>query len=170
MKKFGTLYLVPTPIGHLSDLSLRAVSTLKEVDLIACEHPLHSQRLLKHYQISTRTYRYHQHNETQATAHLLNILLSGKDIALISDAGTPLMCDPGLNLVKQAREQNIVVCPIPGPCAAISALIASGLPTQPYLFLGFLPPKTKASLNNAPGSEIITDDESSQIPSSTNIS
>ena len=139
----STLYLVGTPIGHLSDLSMRAIEVLKSVDLIACEHPMHTKKLLHHYHILTPTTPYHQHNEASQASHLTQALLAGQSIALVSDAGLPNMSDPGLTLVQNACMQGLKVQTIPGACAATTALIASGLPTIPHFFGGFLPPKSK---------------------------
>lgn len=137
----GHLYIVSTPIGNLSDMTYRAVETLKSVDLIAAEDTRHSRKLLDHYQITTPCLSLHEHNE-QARAQLLcDRLEKGQHIALISDAGTPLISDPGYRLVARVREAGIRVVPIPGPCAAIAALVASGLPTEQFLFVGFLPAK-----------------------------
>lgn len=137
----GTLYCVATPIGNLGDFSTRAIETLKIVDCIAAEDTRHSQPLLVHFGIKTPMIAYHEHNEKQQTATLINQLKTGKNIALISDAGTPLISDPGYQLIKQARELAINVVPIPGACALITALQASGLPTDRFSFAGFLPAK-----------------------------
>jgi 16S rRNA (cytidine1402-2'-O)-methyltransferase len=137
----GTLYVVATPIGNLEDISSRAVRILGVVDLIACEDTRHTRKLLDRYGISRPLVSYHEHNEQQRAAELLADLESGKNVALVSDAGTPLIADPGYRLVEQARGQGIAVSPLPGPCALIAALSASGLPTDSFLFHGFLPPK-----------------------------
>jgi 16S rRNA (cytidine1402-2'-O)-methyltransferase len=137
----GTLYVVATPIGNLEDISSRAIRILGEVDLIACEDTRHTRKLLDRYGISRPLVSYHEHNEQPRAAQLLSDLQAGKNIALCSDAGTPLIADPGYRLVEQAREQGITVTPVPGPCALIAALSASGLPTDSFLFHGFLPPK-----------------------------
>lgn len=137
----GTLYLVATPIGHLDDLSARAIATLKQVDRIAAEDTRHSLALLRHFGIQTRCQSYHAHNESEQSSSLIAHLKDGESIALISDAGTPLISDPGSVLVRQAHEAGITVCPIPGPCAAIAALSASGLSTTDFRFVGFLPAK-----------------------------
>ncbi len=140
----GSLYLVATPIGHLADISLRALEILKQVDLIAAEDTRHSQHLLQHHQIPTPTLSLHEHNETQRTHELIKRLQEGKNIALISDAGTPLISDPGYRLVSAAHEHHIKVIPIPGACAAIAALSASGIATDQFIFIGFLPSRGEA--------------------------
>ncbi len=137
----GTLYLVATPIGNMNDLSPRAIETLKTVDLIAAEDTRHSLPLLRHYGINTRCQSYHAHNESEQSAKLVQKLCAGESIALISDAGTPLVSDPGSQLVKHARLAGITVCPIPGACAAITALCASGLSATEFRFIGFLAAK-----------------------------
>lgn len=138
----GTLYIVATPIGNLEDITLRALRALKEADLIACEDTRHSQRLLEHYGIHRPLVSYHEHNEASRTAELIERLRSGASVALITDAGTPLISDPGYRLVEAAAAQGVPVTPIPGPAAAIAALSASGLPTDSFRFCGFFPPKT----------------------------
>jgi 16S rRNA (cytidine1402-2'-O)-methyltransferase len=135
----STLYIVATPIGNLNDISFRAVEILKSVDLIACEDTRHSQRLLKHFNIHTPLISYHEHNERESIDKLINVLKQKKSIALISDAGTPLISDPGYHLVKNALNENIKVVPIPGACAAIAALSVSGLASHNFIFEGFLP-------------------------------
>jgi 16S rRNA (cytidine1402-2'-O)-methyltransferase len=137
----GTLYVVATPIGNLEDISARALRTLGEVDLIACEDTRHTRKLLDRYGISKPLVSYHEHNESARAAELMIDLLAGKNIALVSDAGTPLIADPGYRLVEQARERGVMVSPVPGPSALLAALSASGLPTDSFVFLGFLPPK-----------------------------
>ncbi len=144
MSQFGSLYIVPTPIGNLSDISSRALDILAEVDLIAAEDTRHSSRLLGHYQIATRTISMHAHNEHQRTNLLVEKLKKGESIALISDAGTPLISDPGYTLVNTCREQGLSVIALPGPCALTTALSASGLPTDVFTFFGFLPVKQQA--------------------------
>ena len=139
--KTGILYLVATPIGNLGDFSSRAVDTLNEVDLIAAEDTRHSRPLLQHAGIKTPCQPYHAHNELSAAKQLVAKLCSGLSIALISDAGTPLISDPGSLLVAQAREADISVVPIPGPCAAITALSASGIASNDFRFVGFLSAK-----------------------------
>jgi 16S rRNA (cytidine1402-2'-O)-methyltransferase len=135
------LYLVATPIGNLEDISLRALRILKEVDLIACEDTRHTARLLSHYEIHTPCESHHEYNETIHTKRLLGLLEQGKKIALVSDAGTPLLSDPGYTLVAACREAGFEVIPIPGPSAAAAALTGSGLPTDSFFFAGFLPPR-----------------------------
>ncbi len=139
MNSAGCLYVVATPIGNLGDISERAVRTLESADLIACEDTRTSGRLLKHLGISTPMISYHEHNEEQRSAELLKRLVEGESIALISDAGTPLMSDPGYRLVSLCRHENLEVHAIPGPSAGIAALSVSGLPTDRFLFAGFLP-------------------------------
>jgi 16S rRNA (cytidine1402-2'-O)-methyltransferase len=140
----GTLFIVATPIGNLEDITLRALRILAEVDLIAAEDTRHSQRLLQHYDISTRLTSLHDHNESQRAKQLIEKLKLGENIALISDAGTPLISDPGYGLVSQCREAGMNVVPLPGPCAAITALCAAGLATDRFKFEGFLPVKAVA--------------------------
>ncbi len=137
----GTLYLVGTPIGNLEDITFRAVRTLKEVQLIACEDTRQTQKLLNHYGIDTATTSYHEHNELTRSAELVMQLEQGKNIALVSDAGMPGVSDPGFRLVTLAIRHHIAVVPIPGASAFLSALVASGLPTDAFRFLGFLPSK-----------------------------
>jgi len=134
----GTLYVVATPIGNLDDITMRAVRTLREVDRIACEDTRHTRRLLDHFGIGKPLVSYHEHNEQARAEELLAELAAGRNIALVSDAGTPLIADPGYRLVVQARAQGIAVCPIPGPSALLTALSASGLPTDAFYFGGFL--------------------------------
>jgi 16S rRNA (cytidine1402-2'-O)-methyltransferase len=143
----AALYLVATPIGNLGDISARAIETLQSVSLIAAEDTRHSKRLLQHFDIDTRLIAYHEHNEEQQTPVLVDRLLKGQSVALISDAGTPLVSDPGYRLVQAAIQENIKVVPIPGPCAAIVALSASGLPTDRFVFEGFPPAKSGARQN-----------------------
>jgi 16S rRNA (cytidine1402-2'-O)-methyltransferase len=138
----GTLYVVATPIGNLEDITYRAVRILKEVAAIACEDTRQTRKLLDHYQIRTPALSFHEHNERARAQDLVSRLSAGESIALVSDAGTPLISDPGFRLVEQAAGAGIPVAPIPGPCAAIAALSASGLPTDKFSFLGFLPPKS----------------------------
>lgn len=140
----GILYLVATPIGNLADFSFRAVEILKRVDLIACEDTRHSRLLLDHYGIDRPLVAFHEHNEETATPQLLERLRQGQAVALIADAGTPLVNDPGFPLVRSARAAGIRVTPIPGPCALIAALSASGLPTHRFAFEGF-PPRRSAA-------------------------
>jgi len=140
----AVLFLVATPIGNLGDISARALQTLKSVDLIAAEDTRHSKRLLQHFAINTRLTACHEHNEEQQTPALIERMLRGQSIALISDAGTPLVSDPGYRLVQAALKENIRVVPVPGPCAAIAALSASGLPTDRFVFEGFPPARAGA--------------------------
>ncbi|WP_048308335.1 16S rRNA (cytidine(1402)-2'-O)-methyltransferase [Halomonas sp. PR-M31] len=140
----GTLYVVATPIGNLDDLSPRAIQTLASVDLIAAEDTRHSARLLHHFDIRTPLLSLHEHNETGRVEQLAQRLEQGENLALISDAGTPLICDPGFVLVRALREHGARVVPIPGPCALVAALSAAGLPTDRFLFAGFLPAKDGA--------------------------
>lgn len=139
----GTLYLVPTPIGNLEDMTFRAVNILKEVDLIAAEDTRNTQRLLNHFEVDTPQTSFHEHNSRERTPQLVSKLLDGNSIAQVSDAGMPSISDPGVDLVKAAVEAGISVVPLPGANAALTALIASGLTPQPFYFLGFLPRKKK---------------------------
>lgn len=143
MQNFGTLYIVATPIGNLEDITLRALNILKSVDLIAAEDTRHTLKLLNHFEISKPLISYHRHNEDTKTDVLIEKLKNGENIALISDAGTPGICDPGTQAIKQAIEENIKVIPIPGACASIQALIGSGLDTSEFIFMGFLPTNKK---------------------------
>ena len=146
----GVLTIVATPIGNLNDMVPRAVQTLQSVSLIACEDTRHSKKLLNHFNIDKACVAYHDHGDRQMIEQLLLRLENGEDIALISDAGTPLISDPGYRIVAEARARGITVTPIPGACAAIAALSVSGLPTDRFLFCGFLPAKTgqrKTALN-----------------------
>lgn len=138
------LYLVATPIGHLADITLRALETLAGADLIACEDTRVTRVLLARYAIRKKTVSYHEHNAMEAGAKLIDILSAGKSVALVSDAGTPLISDPGFRLVEQAHAANIRVVPVPGAAAVITALVASGLPTDQFFFGGFLPAKSTA--------------------------
>jgi len=140
----ANLYIVATPIGNLADLSPRAIEVLQTVDVIAAEDTRHSGHLLKHYAIKTSTVSLHEHNEQQRSKVLLSRLQQGESVALISDAGTPLISDPGYRLVSLVREHNIKVVPVPGSCALIAALSASGLPSDKFSFEGFLPSKAGA--------------------------
>ncbi len=135
----GTLYIVATPIGNLDDMSPRAVRVLSGVDLIAAEDTRHSRPLLAHFGIRTPTIAFHEHNERHLAADLLGRLQQGAAVALICDAGTPLVSDPGYLLVREAHERGIAVSPVPGPSAAVCALCAAGLPTDRFAFEGFLP-------------------------------
>lgn len=137
----GTLFVVATPIGNLEDITLRALRVLREVDLIACEDTRQTRKLLDRHGIAKPLVSYHEHNEQARSDELLKELQAGKSIALVSDAGTPLIADPGYRLVGQARALGVTVSPIPGPSALISALSTSGLPTDAFFFGGFLPAK-----------------------------
>ena len=138
------LYIVATPIGNLNDLSSRALDTLKSVDFIACEDTRHTKQLLSHFGITTPTFSYHEHNEQKSADKIIQLLQEQKSVALVSDAGTPLISDPGYSIVSRAHQLHITLAPIPGPCAAISALCASGLPSDKFIFEGFLPAKSIA--------------------------
>ena len=138
MKK-GILYVVATPIGNLEDITYRAINILKSVDIIAAEDTRHTLKLLNHYEISKHLISYHRHNEEIKSGELIKELKEGKDIALVSDAGTPGICDPGEVVIKKCIKEEIKVVPVPGACAFVNALISSGLNTDTFLFLGFLP-------------------------------
>src|SRR6185436_18335367 len=138
----GRLYLVATPIGNLEDITYRAVRLLKEADLIACEDTRQTRKLLDHYGILKPTISYHEHNEAERTAELVARLQAGAVIALVSDAGMPLVSDPGYRLVRAAIDSGIPVEPVPGASAALTALAAAGLPTEAFYFGGFLPAKS----------------------------
>ena len=138
------LYIVSTPIGNLKDITFRAVETLKSVDLIAAEDTRHTQILMKHYQIDTPLTSYFEHNQFKKGEYLLQLLKEGKDVALVTDAGTPGISDPGYQLIQLAKENDISVTVIPGPTALIAALTASGLPCHNFIFEGFLPVKSAA--------------------------
>jgi 16S rRNA (cytidine1402-2'-O)-methyltransferase len=140
----GTLYLISTPIGNLEDISHRAVRLLGEVDVIACEDTRHTKKLLSHYSIGTRTISYHEHNERERAAELLEQLKRGLDVAIVSDAGTPGISDPGFRLARLAIENDVRVVPVPGASALITALVASGMPTDEFFFGGFLPARSGA--------------------------
>jgi len=140
----GTLYLVSTPIGNLEDITHRAVRLLGEVDVIACEDTRHTKKLLSHYSIGTRTISYHEHNERERAAELLEQLKRGLDVAIVSDAGTPGISDPGFRLARLAIENDVRVVPVPGASALITALVASGMPTDEFFFGGFLPARSGA--------------------------
>ncbi|MEG9498644.1 16S rRNA (cytidine(1402)-2'-O)-methyltransferase [Mannheimia sp. HC-2023] len=141
---YGILYIVATPIGNLGDITQRALDTLGSVDLIAAEDTRHSGLLLSHYGIKKPFFALHDHNEQQKAVVLVEKLAKGENIALISDAGTPLISDPGFHLVRHCRQAGVRVVPIPGACAAITALCASGIASDRFCFEGFLPAKTKA--------------------------
>lgn len=142
MKK-GTLYLCPTPIGNLEDITLRALGILKKVDIIAAEDTRVTLKLLNHYEIKTPLLSYHEHNKREKGPEIVLLLQEGKDVALVTDAGTPGLSDPGEDLVKLAVEAGIKVVPLPGAAAAVCALVASGLSTERFVFEGFLPRKTR---------------------------
>lgn len=135
----GELYIVATPIGNLEDITLRAIKTLEQVDIVAAEDTRHTLKLLNHLNIAKPMISYHRHNEEIKTDELVNKLLEGKNVALVSDAGTPIISDPGEEIVKKCLENNIKIIPIPGACALITALIASGIDAKEFTFLGFLP-------------------------------
>ncbi len=138
----GRLYVVSTPIGNLGDLSERAAATLADVDLVACEDTRHSGRLLKHLGIDQRLISLHEHNEARRVPRLLEEMAQGASVALVSDAGTPLLSDPGFVLVREAVAAGIEVRSVPGPSAGVAALSISGLPPYPFTFLGFPPPRS----------------------------
>lgn len=140
----ATLYVVPTPIGNLGDITQRALATLKAVDLIAAEDTRHTGMLLQHFAINARFFALHDHNEQQKADLLIDKLRAGQSIALVSDAGTPLINDPGYHLVRRCREAGIRVVPLPGACAATTALCAAGVPSDRFCYEGFLPAKSKA--------------------------
>ena len=138
------LYIVATPIGNLADITLRALELLRQADLIACEDTRTSSKLLSYYGIKAKTTSYHEHNEESKTSYLLEEVQKGKIVALISDAGTPLISDPGYKLVKEAAKSGIKIVPLPGASSVITALAVSGLPTDRFMFVGFLPSKAGA--------------------------
>lgn len=144
MEAFGTLYIVATPIGNLADITYRAVQILQTVDLIVAEDTRHSRPLLQHYSIQTPLLSLHAYNEQQRSQQILSKLQQGQQVALISDAGTPLISDPGYYLVREARSSGVRVIPIPGASALVAGLCASGLPTEHFVFEGFLPAKSGA--------------------------
>jgi 16S rRNA (cytidine1402-2'-O)-methyltransferase len=141
------LYVVATPIGNFGDMSQRAIEVLQGVRLIAAEDTRHSQRLLQHFSIKTPTMSYHDHSDERALQRIGDCLTDGGSVALVSDAGTPLISDPGYRLVRYAQDRGFAVYPVPGACAAITALSVSGLPTDRFLFEGFLPARDNARLN-----------------------
>jgi len=140
----GKLFIVATPIGNLEDLTQRALRVLREVDLVACEDTRHTRKLLNHFGIDQKTISYHEHNERERAEELCELVESGKSVALVSDAGTPLINDPGYRIVTAAIVRGISVVPVPGPAAIIAALAASGLPTDEFFFGGFLPARATA--------------------------
>ena len=156
----ATLYIVPTPIGNLADITQRALDVLANVDLIAAEDTRHTSRLLTHFSISTRTFALHDHNEQQKADYLIEKLQGGTSIALVSDAGTPLISDPGYHLVNRCRQAGVKVVPLPGPCAVITALSGAGLPSDRFSFEGFLPPKSKGRRDRF---QALADDERTMI-------
>ena len=137
--EYGKLYIIATPIGNLEDITYRAINILQTVDIIAAEDTRHTLKLLNHYNISKHLISYHRHNEEEKSEDLISKLKEGKNIALVSDAGTPGICDPGEAVIHKSIEEGIQVIPIPGACAFVNALICSGLNTDTFLFLGFLP-------------------------------
>lgn len=141
----GTLYVVATPLGNLEDLTERASRILREVNLVACEDTRHTRKLLNHVGSTAPAISYHEHNETTRAPEILDRLLAGEQVALVSDAGTPLVSDPGYRLVALCRKEGVTVVPVPGPSAVTAALSVSGLPTDRFLFLGF-PPKRAGAL------------------------
>lgn len=140
----GELYIVATPIGNLDDITQRALNTLKSVDFIAAEDTRHSARLLQHFNITTPMIAYHEHSDIKRLEKICQLLANGQSVALISDAGTPLISDPGFQLVKVVREQGMTVVPIPGVCALVAALSVAGLPSDRFVFEGFMPAKRNA--------------------------
>ncbi len=156
MKKAGTLYIVATPIGNLADITLRAITTLNQVDLIAAEDTRHSKKLLNHYAIKTKLISLHEYNEEQKSHFIIDQLIAGKNIGLISDAGTPLISDPGFQLINLVKKSAIPVTAIPGPSALITALSISGLPTDRFTFEGFLSAKSQARIKDL--QKLITED------------
>ncbi|MER2491562.1 16S rRNA (cytidine(1402)-2'-O)-methyltransferase [Catenovulum sediminis] len=144
MQQAGKLYVVATPIGNLEDITQRALNVLRDVDFIAAEDTRNAQKLLQHYGIQKKCFAYHDHNESNQTPAVIKQLQDGLNIALISDAGTPLINDPGYRLVSQCRQQGLQVVPVPGACAIIAALSAAGVATDQFYFGGFLPAKSQA--------------------------
>jgi 16S rRNA (cytidine1402-2'-O)-methyltransferase len=140
----GTLYIVATPIGNLEDITQRALRVLREVDIVACEDTRRTRVLLNHFGIKTKTLSYHEHNERERAEQICVLLLTGKNVALVSDAGTPLINDPGFRVTNAAMELDLAVVPIPGPTAFVAALVASGLPSDQFFFAGFLPARANA--------------------------
>ncbi|MEE0865572.1 MAG: 16S rRNA (cytidine(1402)-2'-O)-methyltransferase [Clostridia bacterium] len=147
VKEYGILYIVATPIGNLEDITLRAIRVLENVDLIAAEDTRHTLKLLNHLNISKPMISYHRHNEEIRVDGLIKELKEGKNVAVVSDAGTPGICDPGEIIIKKCIDENIIVVPIPGACAMINALIVSGIDTEEFIFLGFLPLNKKNRRN-----------------------
>ncbi len=143
----GNLYIVATPIGNLEDLTLRALRILNNVSIIACEDTRQTQKLLNKYNIKKRLLSYYQPKESRKIPLIISIIKEGKDVALVTDSGTPGLSDPGFPLIREAIRQGITVVPVPGPSALTAAISASGLPTHRFLFLGFAPPKKEATRN-----------------------
>ena len=141
--KYPSLYVVPTPLGNLADITTRSLDVLRNVDWVAAEDTRHTAQLLRHFDISARLMAAHEHNEEAAAQQVIGKLRDGEDVALVSDAGTPAVSDPGARLVARVRESGFRVVPLPGPCAAITALSAAGLNEAHFLFYGFLPAKAK---------------------------
>lgn len=141
--EYGTLYVVATPVGNLDDMTFRAIAILKQVDLIAAEDTRHSMKLMTHFGIATRLISCHEHNESDKTPMFVSHLKNGLNIALISDAGTPTISDPGYHLIRAAAKEKIRILPVPGCCAAMAGLCVSGLPTDAFYFSGFLPKKSQ---------------------------
>ncbi len=137
----GVLYLIATPIGNLEDMTIRGLRLLREVDVIACEDTRHTQRLLEHFAITTPCVSYHEYNEAARASQLVEGMVNGQTVAVVSDAGTPLISDPGYRVVRAALEQGVTVIPVPGASAVMAALAGSGLATDAFCFAGFLPPK-----------------------------
>ena len=171
----GSLYIVATPIGNLGDISQRALDVLSQVDLIACEDTRHTQKLLANFSIKNKTLSLHDHNERQRQEYIADLLSQGQSIALVSDAGTPLISDPGFHVVRYCRQQQLSVVPVPGACAAITALSVAGLPTDRFTFEGFLPSKqgarksTLAALANEPRTMVFYDAPRRAIDTVTDI-
>ena len=144
---YGILYVVATPIGNINDITYRAVEILSSVYIIATEDTRHSKKLLNHYGIKTKQISYHKHNENERVEYLINLLLEGKSIALISDAGTPAISDPGDIIIAEAHRKNIIVSPVPGPSSVISAISCSGQASNDFKFIGFLPKKVSQKID-----------------------
>lgn len=142
-EQYGKLYIVATPIGNLQDITFRAISTLKEVDIIACEDTRHTKELLNHFDIKTKLISYHKYNEYNKLDEIIKFLMEGKDVAIVTDAGTPIISDPGNVLVRQCINIGIIVTAIPGACAAINALVMSGMDARSFIFIGFLSDNNK---------------------------